>query len=287
MTEEAKSSVPFQPRSTFVEDLLSCRSMEQYGFDKPILEALAAVEGGASTRRALLGELLALLPQRIASEALPESVVALLRHDTWRIGTALNTEPDTFYDTGNDAFLKDLAILLLNLLPCGAEYVQVRAGVPRSVLWRSGLMNVFRSLHFFVFRARGFAPYLSLHMDVRSRNAFNPEGWQSTYLRIADLLRLRPALKGVFGTAWFYDPAMAWVSPHLAYLREEREAAGAMTFRYGPSESALRNALATSETRRRLYAEGRYLPMSYYIVWPRDELLRWADAQQPAGGDDR
>ena len=120
-------------------------------------------------------------------------------------------------------------------------------------------------------------------MDVRFREEFNPDGWRRTYLRIADLLRVRPELKGVFGTAWFYDPAMARVSPHLVYLRAEREAAGAMTFCYGPSESALRNALAHSATRRKLHAQGQYEPMSHYIVWPRADLIRWADIQGFSG----
>jgi hypothetical protein len=232
----------------------------------------------------LLQTLLETLPERMAEEQIPSSIVALLRPHAERIRSGLTHEPSGFFSVSNDAFLKDLALLLLKLLPCGAEYVQVQAGIPRSLLWRADIRQALRGAGFFALRTRGFRPFLALHMDVRFREEFNPDGWHRTYLRIADLLRSRPALKGVFGTAWFYDPAMVRVSPHLVYLRAEREAAGAMTFRYGPTESALRNALARSETRRKLHARGQYEPMSHYIVWPRADLIRWADSQRASEG---
>ena len=48
---------------------------------------------------------------------------------------------------------------------------------------------------------------------------FSPEGWMRFYLRTAELLRRDPRVKGLIGTSWLYDPALADVSPHLAYLR--------------------------------------------------------------------
>lgn len=269
----------FRDVAALADALLRSRTMSRYCLDDALLNEFSRSGAGVAALKQLYRLLLETLPGRIAAERIPGSIVELLVAESDRIRGGLDTLEPTFFDPANDAYLKDLAILLLTLLPCGAEYVQVQAGIPRSLLWRAGVWQAIRGLGFFALRAGGFQPYLSLHMDVRFREEFNPEGWYRTYLRIADLLRARPDLKGVFGTAWFYDPAMVRVSPHLVYLRAEREAAGAMTFCYGPSESALKNALARSDTRRRLHAEGAYTPKSHYIVWPRRDLIRWADAQ--------
>jgi hypothetical protein len=80
----------------------------------------------------------------------------------------------------------------------------------------------------------------------------------------------------VFGSAWFYDPALREISPRLAYLREVREAHGARNFRFGTGPDVVADALERSPTRRRLHAEGRYVPAAHYLVWLRADLLRWA-----------
>ena len=259
------------------------RTMDRYCLNKALLAEFDNSERSQDQLRRLVSLLLETFPERVEQEEIPDSIAKLLAAATERIGTGLAGLPSDFYRVDNDSFLKDLAILLLALLPCGAEYVQVQAGIPRSLLWRAGPVQALRGAAFFGLNTKGFKPFLSLHMDERFREEFSPAGWHRTYMRIADLLRARTELKGVFGTAWFYDPAMAWVSPHLVYLREEREAAGAMTFCYGPGESALRNALARSETRRKLHAKGQYEPMHHYIVWPRADLIRWADIRTASG----
>ena len=211
---------------------------------------------------------------------LPESVAALLRMEFARIVADLAHQDDSFYTFANDLFLKDMGLCTLRLLPCGAELVQVDAGVPRRLLMRGGFLQLARGLYFFLIRSGGFYPMYALHMDPRRKSDFTPEGWDQTYLRIAELLLRHPEVKGVFGTAWFYDPVLENVSPRLAYVRKRREENGAWNFRHGPSTESTNGALATSPTRRRLHEEGKYRPASYYLVWPRDELLRWAETHR-------
>lgn len=263
-------------------------TLQRYSLPMDVLARLSAQLKAPATDPAtraaylkrLFVRLLADLPERLAREPLPASIAALIALETERIAGELGSHPDAFYDPDTDAFLKDLGILTLRLLPCGAELAQVRAGVPRSLLLRGGLAQLLRGLWFFGHRTAGFAPFVSLHMDIRNLAAFTPEGWDQTYLRLADLLRARPQLKGVFGTAWFYDPAMTWVSPHLAYLRERRIEGGAAGFSFGPTEAARANALARSARRRQLVEAGRYTPRSYYLVWPRADLLAWAERRR-------
>ena len=71
-------------------------------------------------------------------------------------------------------------------------------------------------------------------------------------------------MKGVFGAAWFRDPALTRISPRLACLRTMVTDHGGRLFPLGPcGADGIRDATAKSPTRRRLYEEGAYTPMSY------------------------
>jgi hypothetical protein len=229
----------------------------------------------------LLLHLAASFETRVAGQPIPESVGELLREEIGRIQRDAGDQPDDFYHFSNDLFLKDLGLCRFILLPCGAELLEVGAGVPRSLLCRGGALQLLRGAYFFLVRTRGFRPFYSLHLDPRRLTEFSPEGWDRSYLRIAELLVRNPDVKGVFGTAWFYDPRIEAISPRLAYLRSRRLERGAWGFRYGSHPSAVRDALARSDTRRRLYEAGEYLPIAYYLVWPRADLLRWAERWRP------
>ncbi len=79
------------------------------------------------------------------------------------------------------------------------------------------------------------------------------------------------------GTSWFYDPALPAISPRLAYLQQRPLEAGAFLVRHGRGAIYTERATLTSETRRKLYEEGKYLPVCFSLVWPRDALIAWAE----------
>ncbi len=86
-------------------------------------------------------------------------------------------------------------------------------------------------------------------------------------------------MKGLFGVSWFRDPALSHISPHLTRLTTMVTDHGARLFPLGSCKAeGIRDATAKSKTRRRLYERGAYRPMEYLLVWPRKELLAWADA---------
>ena len=47
-----------------------------------------------------------------------------------------------------------------------------------------------------------------IHTDSRNTGDFNPGRWNNCYHCIADLMKLQPRTVGLFGTSWFYDPAL-------------------------------------------------------------------------------
>lgn len=208
---------------------------------------------------------------------LPASLHQRLMNQANRILRETAPRPDNSHDLNSDLFHKDLALLAGRLLPVGAELIQPYAGIPRSLLVRGNARQFLRAVNYFLLRRKGFGDYCAFHMDGRQLQGFTPQGWRQTYRRIAEFLKLNVNIRGVFGSAWFYDPAVAEISPHLAYLREVREAGGARNFCYGVSAGVTSNALAKSRRRNALYREGRYTPRSYYLVWHRRELIDWAE----------
>jgi hypothetical protein len=276
------------PVERYADEWIDAQRGRGYAFvgeaSRSVAHRIEQGEGRAALQRyhrIVLACLAARAEREVPARGLPASIAALIRSELARIDAELERQEDAFYDPGNDLFLKDMGICTFRLLPCGAELVQVEAGVPRRVLLRGGPSQLLRGLAFFGLVTRGFRPMYALHMDPRNTGEFSPEGWDRTYLRIAELMARDPAVKGLFGSAWFYDPAVAAISPHLAYVRERREAAGARRFRGGESAQASADALATSRTRRRAFEAGRYRPATYYLVWPRDRLLAWARAHAP------
>jgi hypothetical protein len=255
-----------------------------------LASTLGTLEGESSGHRApaheLYRRLLAALLQRLdpsdPSRRIPPSLLGCYSGHVARMRRQVDEGEELYFRSDNDRFIKDLAICLYRLHPVGAELVDVRGRIPRSIFVRGGLGQALRAAYFFSVLSPGFAPYCELHMHPDAIEDFNEQGWIRTYLRVADLLEHRPALRGLFGTAWFYDPAIQTVSPHLGYLYRFRVAHGAVGFDYGPSETALSGALLRSASRRALYEQGSYLPRSYYLVWPRRRLLQWA--RESGGG---
>jgi hypothetical protein len=129
-----------------------------------------------------------------------------------------------------------------------------------------------------LFRGHEISPWLRVHTEPRWLEDWNEAGWEEVYRQSARLLRSRPRLLGLAATAWFYDPQLTDISPHLCYCRERLLERGAVMLRVGTSDFDIASATARSLTRRKLYEAGKYVPVSYTLLWPRERLLSWDDA---------
>ena len=110
-------------------------------------------------------------------------------------------------------------------------------------------------------------------MDTMARAYWNEAGWRET-LRLAALAMLAmPRIKGSFGVAWYYDPAVLDITPKLGFTHRLQVDRGAFRFRIGSSEATIGHALAANAARRNWYREGTYLPTDYAIVWSRRALI--------------
>lgn len=220
-----------------------------------------------------LASLIATPPENI-SIALPAIVETLQKAEFQRILTELEDEYAQV-DIETDRWKKNLAILLHQLIPVGAEFAALGSGIPRRMLLRGSIQQRLRFLRTVASETYGFRPFFELHAHPDSLEAFHPDGWVDTYHCLAEALLLNPKYKGVMASSWFRDPALRIISPRLAYLREYPEQHGAHMFLIGDDTDGTSGALARSPTRQRLYKEGRYVPRIYMMVWPRSALLNW------------
>lgn len=211
------------------------------------------------------------------------SVLELYHKWYARVLEDFDTKPDDFYDHNNDLFIKDLCICSLRMFPAGAEVVEV-SGMSRKYITSSGIAQMFKAMLFYVLKMKGHTPYYQIHLDIRCIRDFNPEGWEKCYIRIADMLKENPNVKGVFGSSWFFDPHLKDISPRLVYLRTMPEHNGAKVFRVGSSDSDIKSATVKSNTRKSLYEEGKYTPTCYILIWPRKELINWAERKRNSYG---
>ncbi len=83
-----------------------------------------------------------------------------------------------------------------------------------------------------------------------------------------------PHIKGVFGSAWFYDPAILELSPRVAFAQTLQAGHGAWQVKMGSNADAIANSTATSPSRRAAYEAGTYLPTDWLMVWSRANLIK-------------
>lgn len=175
-----------------------------------------------------------------------------------------------FADLSRDAFLKDLWIARIVMIPAFASILWPRAGLSAKAVVRGGGAAVAYVLR----DCRGRRPMLEGHThDPMARAYWNERGWHET-LRLAALAMMGlPRIRGTFGIAWYYDPAVIAITPNLAFTQDKQLAHGAIRFRIGTNRGTIGHALAASAARRNRYRDGSYMPTDYAILWSRRALI--------------
>jgi hypothetical protein len=124
------------------------------------------------------------------------------------------------------------------------------------------------------------APWLEVHTESRWLRGFNEEGWNEAWATAAEICRVRPEVAGMIGSSWFYDPPLTDISPRLAHLRLNPLKGGAFMVHQGPAPIHTERAGAASASRKALIDSGEYTARSWLMVWPRKELIAWADRRK-------
>jgi hypothetical protein len=207
-------------------------------------------------------------------DRLPSSILKLYPAFFSRLAAFLHDRVNGVYD--DDFFAKDVRYALGLTIPCGALQFDLNGVVGPKLIARD--LAATRSLVSAAgyIASRGWGRWYSNHIDIRAIKEFTPEGWTASFARTAELLALNPSVRGVAGVAWFYDPELVRVSPHLAYIGQTLQESGAFRVTMKTQEHDIANALARSLSRKRLHERGEYSPACYLVAWPRRALLDWA-----------
>ncbi|GAC1653124.1 MAG: hypothetical protein NVS4B3_15900 [Gemmatimonadaceae bacterium] len=188
---------------------------------------------------------------------------------------ALLDAPDATLDFHDDGFAKDLSVASLRLYPFGALVVEPRTGIGRRTILSHGLATLLGAARA-LGEAGGFRPFYETHTYTRTLSEFTSDGRKAGFQRIASVMARDRAVLGVYGSAWYYDPALERISPHLAHVRHNVLEGGATIVEIARNLETVPLATLKSPTRRALFQRGEYTPRQFLMIWPRDRLLRWA-----------
>jgi hypothetical protein len=241
------------------------------------VQAIAARSGVAGRRSFLRGALSHAARKTLASAGFARLPPLVAKHQARHLARIAHDVDFTseWLDLDHDLYQKEIGLATLRLYAAGAQLVDVRCGVPRSLVYRGGFLAGLDALSHFL-KLGGFKPYFQIHTHTFNLDQFNERGWNDCYLCCAELYDLHPEVLGVFGSSWYYDPAIETISPRLSYLRSVPINGGARTYFMAKGGDAIDNALATSPTRRQLYKANKYEPTNYLLVWGKSRQIAWA-----------
>ena len=254
-----------------------------WDFEMPAkaVDALLGADASDDVRRGLVAAWALQLPDRAAAMNLPAEVMVLYPYWIEQLAAFLDKADGDYVF---DHWSKDVRFTLALSVP-GAKSQVIDLSSPvgpgqivKHVRDGWGLKPLFRSLAAGAKRE----PWLEVHTESRWLRGFNEDGWNEAWATAAELCRARPELAGMIGSSWFYDPPLTEISPRLAHLRLNPLKGGAFMVHQGPAPIHTERAATASASRKALIDSGQYTARSWLMIWPRKELIAWADRRKAA-----
>jgi hypothetical protein len=182
-----------------------------------------------------------------------------------------------YFDCDSEPFSELARIVTLRRFHAGQISFDVMA-TPRAWLLKihpfdlpSVLREVFAGMG-------GLGPIVMPHINYWRTNPFliREKDFELSVWRIAKTIERQPKLKGLVTASWLYSLPVGEISPHLKWLREFYLSSGAflVEMELAPPRAGF---LVGSESRQRLYHEGRFRPRIALVMWRRTDILAWAE----------
>ena len=163
----------------------------------------------------------------------------------------------------------------LRRFPAG-QFHWTLSGLPRSWVLKVRGRERLVLLYWIARRLGGFGPLFFPHLNANRKNRWLTETESNrSYYRMAESLRLQPAVKGMIASSWLRSPDTLKVSPPLAWMNRTIAENGGLVVIRGPADPDC-GVLSKSPERQRLFDEGTFKPTIGLVIWPRQAMLDWA-----------
>lgn len=163
---------------------------------------------------------------------------------------------------------------LLIQFPAGQLQWEI-SGIPRRWMAQIPARDLPRVLFFIGARLGAFSPCFYIHIPPRRTFMLESASLES-YHRMAESMLLQPEIRGIITSSWLHSEQTLKISPHLRWLnRVILENGGLVThIGYAPPDAGF---LEGSPERVKMYESGGYKPREALVIWPRKNVLEWAN----------
>jgi hypothetical protein len=181
------------------------------------------------------------------------------------------------FDLVKNIFVALAKIATLRRFPAGQMTWEV-SGIPRSWLAKVPLRSMPRVAQYLL-KLGGLGPAFVPHLNAmrKDRAALVERETNRSWYRMAQSMKLQPQVVGLVASSWLHSPDTMRVSPHLAAFSGALLEGGALLIRHHRADLDC-GVFHRSPERKKLYEDGSFIPTHGMVIWPRREMLAWADA---------
>ena len=181
------------------------------------------------------------------------------------------------FDLSKNIFVALAKIATLRRFPAGQMTWEV-SGIPRSWLPKVPLRSMPRVAQY-LGRLGRLGPAFVPHLNAtrKDRAALIERETNRSWYRMAQSMKLQPQIVGLVASSWLHSPDTMRVSPHLTAFSQALLDGGALVIRHHRADLEC-GVFHRSPERKKLYEDGDFIPTHGMVIWPRKEMLAWADA---------
>jgi hypothetical protein len=181
------------------------------------------------------------------------------------------------FDLTKNVFVGLAKIATLRRFPAGQMTWEV-SGIPRSWLPKVPPASLPRVIKYLL-KLGGLGPAFVPHLNAtrKDRGALLETETNRSWYRMAQSMKRQPQIRGLVASSWLHSPDTMRVSPHMTGFSRTLLDHGALLIRHHRADLEC-GVFYRSPERKKLYDDGQFVPTHGLVIWPRAEMLSWADA---------
>ena len=240
------------------------------------LQLTEGPESAGAFERTILLRALRMSAARLATYPVDASVRRLYDEEV-RAVEAPTPSTLSRFDLSKNIFVALAKIATLRRFPAGQMTWEV-SGIPRSWLPKIPPASLPRVAQYLL-KLGGLGPAFVPHLNAtrKDRAALLERETDRSWYRMAQSMRQQPAIRGLVASSWLHSPDTMRVSPHMTGFSRTLLDNGALLVRHHRADLDC-GVFYRSPERKKLYDEGQFVPTHGLVIWPRKEMLAWADA---------